>query len=32
MRAQVNDQVVILHHVPSEVQRIDFFTKAQTRA
>jgi len=32
MRSQVNDQVVSLHHVPSEVQLADFFTKAQTRA
>jgi hypothetical protein len=32
MRSQVHDQVVTLHHVPSEVQLADFFTKAQTRA
>jgi hypothetical protein len=32
MRSQVHDQVVSLHHVPSEVQLADFFTKAQTRA
>ena len=32
MRSQVRDQVVSLHHVPSEVQLADFFTKAQTRA
>lgn len=30
-RSQVHDQVVTLHHVPSEVQKT-FFTKAQTRA
>jgi hypothetical protein len=32
MRSQVHDQVVTLHHMPSEVQLADFFTKAQTRA
>ena len=32
MRSRVHDQVVSLHHVPSEVQLADFFTKAQTRA
>jgi hypothetical protein len=32
MRSQVRDQVVSLHHVPSEVQLVDFFTKAQTRS
>jgi hypothetical protein len=32
MRLQVHDQVVTLHHVPSEVQLADFFTKAQTQA
>ena len=32
MRSQVHDLVVTLHHVPSEVQLADFFTKAQTRA
>ncbi|CAD6267582.1 unnamed protein product [Miscanthus lutarioriparius] len=29
MRLQVQDQVVTLHHVPSEVQLADFFIKAQ---
>jgi hypothetical protein len=32
MRSQVHDHVVTLHHVPSEVQLVGFFTKAQTRA
>jgi hypothetical protein len=31
MRSSVHDQVVSLHHVPSEVQLADFFMKAQTR-
>ena len=31
-RAQVQDQVVALHYVPSDLQLADFFTKAQTRA
>ena len=31
MRSQVHDLVVTLHHVPSKVQLVDFFTKAQTR-
>jgi hypothetical protein len=32
IRSQVHDQVVSLHHVPSEVQLADFFTKAHTQA
>ena len=32
VRTSVQDQVVVLHHVPSELQIADFFTKAQTRA
>jgi hypothetical protein len=32
MRLQVHDRVGTLHHVPSEVQLADFFTKAQPRA
>ena len=32
MRIQVQDQVVALQYVPSEVQLADFFIKAQTRA
>jgi hypothetical protein len=32
LRSRVHDQVGCLHHVPSEVQLADFFTKAQTRA
>jgi hypothetical protein len=31
-RANVQDQVIALHYVPSELQLADFFTKAQTRA
>jgi hypothetical protein len=31
-RAQVQDDVIALHYVPSELQVADFFTKAQTRA
>jgi hypothetical protein len=31
-RASVQDQVIALHYVPSELQLADFFTKAQTRA
>ena len=31
-RAQVQDQVVALHYVSSDLQLADFFTKAQTRA
>lgn len=31
-RTQVQDQVVALQYVPSELQLADFFTKAQTRA
>jgi hypothetical protein len=31
-RASVQDQVIALHYVPSELQLVDFFTKAQTRA
>ena len=32
MRSQVQDQVIALRYVPSELQLADFFTKAQTRA
>uniref|UniRef100_A0A0A9FSK6 Reverse transcriptase Ty1/copia-type domain-containing protein n=1 Tax=Arundo donax TaxID=35708 RepID=A0A0A9FSK6_ARUDO len=32
IKSQVQDQVVSLHYVPSELQLVDFFTKAQTRA
>jgi hypothetical protein len=31
-RANVQDQVIALYYVPSELQLADFFTKAQTRA
>ena len=31
-RAQVQDDVITLRYVPSELQLADFFTKAQTRA
>ncbi|EEE60658.1 hypothetical protein OsJ_14109 [Oryza sativa Japonica Group] len=31
-RTQVQDQVIALQYVPSELQLADFFTKAQTRA
>jgi hypothetical protein len=31
-RASVQDQVIALHYVTSELQLADFFTKAQTRA
>jgi hypothetical protein len=31
-RSQVQDDVVALQYVPSELQLADFFTKAQTRA
>jgi hypothetical protein len=31
-RASVQNQVIALHYVPSELQLADFFTKAQTRA
>jgi hypothetical protein len=31
-RANVQDQVIALHYMPSELQLVDFFTKAQTRA
>ena len=31
-RAQVQDDVIALRYVPSELQIADFFTKAQTRA
>ena len=31
-RAQVQDDVIDLRYVPSELQLADFFTKAQTRA
>jgi hypothetical protein len=31
-RASVQDQVIALHYVSSELQLADFFTKAQTRA
>jgi hypothetical protein len=30
-RASLQDQVIVLHYVPSELQLADFFTKAQTR-
>jgi hypothetical protein len=32
VRAEVQDQVIALQYVPSELQLADFFTKAQTRA
>ena len=32
VRAGVQDQVIALQHVPSELQLADFLTKAQTRA
>jgi histone deacetylase 1/2 len=32
VRAAVQDQVIALQYVPSELQLADFFTKAQTRA
>ncbi|CAM8901660.1 unnamed protein product [Rhodiola kirilowii] len=32
MRSQVQDQIIALQYVPSEIQLADFFTKAQTRA
>ena len=32
VRAAVQDQILALHYVPSELQLADFFTKAQTRA
>uniref|UniRef100_A0A0A9FRF0 Uncharacterized protein n=1 Tax=Arundo donax TaxID=35708 RepID=A0A0A9FRF0_ARUDO len=32
MRSHVQDQVVTLHYVPSELQLADFFTKPRTRA
>jgi hypothetical protein len=32
MRSQIQDGVVALHYVPSELQLADFFTKAQSRA
>lgn len=32
MRSQVQNEVVALQYVPSELQLADFFTKAQTRA
>ena len=32
VRAAVQDQVVALQYVPSELQLADFLTKAQTRA
>ncbi|CAM8968928.1 unnamed protein product [Rhodiola kirilowii] len=32
VRSQVQDQVIALQYVPSELQLADFFTKAQTRA
>ncbi|CAM8940467.1 unnamed protein product [Rhodiola kirilowii] len=31
MRSQVQDQIIALQYVPSEIQLADFFTKAQTR-
>ncbi|CAM8969948.1 unnamed protein product [Rhodiola kirilowii] len=31
MRSQVQDQIIALQYVPSEIQLTDFFTKAQTR-
>jgi hypothetical protein len=30
--ADVQDQVLALHYVPSELQLVDFFIKAQTKA
>ena len=32
VRASVQDQVIALQYVPSELQLADFFTKAHTRA
>ena len=32
VRAAVQDQILALHYVPSDLQLADFFTKAQTRA
>ncbi|CAM8924230.1 unnamed protein product [Rhodiola kirilowii] len=32
MRSQVQDQIIALQYVPSEIQLADFFMKAQTRA
>ncbi|CAM8979888.1 unnamed protein product [Rhodiola kirilowii] len=32
MRSQVQDQIIALQYVPSEIQLADFFTKAQTKA
>ena len=32
VRAAVEDHVIALQYVPSELQLADFFTKAQTRA
>ena len=32
VRASVQDQIIALQYVPSELQLADFFTKAQTRA
>ena len=32
VRAAVEDYVIALQYVPSELQLADFFTKAQTRA
>jgi hypothetical protein len=32
VRTAVQDQILALQYVPSELQVIDFFTKAQTRA
>jgi hypothetical protein len=31
-RTKVQDQVIALHYVPSELQLVDFFIKTQTRA
>jgi polysaccharide pyruvyl transferase WcaK-like protein len=32
VRAELQDQIIALQHVPSELQLADFFMKAQTRA
>jgi histone deacetylase 1/2 len=32
VRASVQDQIIVLQYVPSELQLADFFTKAQTRS
>ena len=32
VRVSVQDQIIVLQYVPSELQLADFFTKAQTRS